>query len=330
MRIIFKTKFGSHLYGTQTPTSDTDIRGVYLPSARDILLQRVKSTLRLTPQNSERKNTAEDVDEEYWSLQHFLKKAGEGEITALDVLFASESLEATIVGSTEWIEITENRHRLLTRRAKAALGYCRNQANKYGIKGSRMAAAEAAVQFLEGAKVRNEPLGELDLSELLAIEHIEIATTKTPSGRDQSHLSVCNRKSPLDATVKNALGIYRKLWQDYGERARAAKDSHGVDWKALSHAARVGYQTLELLRYGHITFPRPERALLVEIKQGERSYQYVSGVVEALLEAVEEEATKSALPDQPDTNWINAFVADAHFKAVRCGSIAPVAGEIHD
>lgn len=39
--MIVKMLFGSHLYGTQTPSSDTDYKGVAMPSVRDIALGRV-------------------------------------------------------------------------------------------------------------------------------------------------------------------------------------------------------------------------------------------------------------------------------------------------
>jgi predicted nucleotidyltransferase len=45
MELIVEMRFGSHLYGTATPESDLDFKGVYLPEARDILLQRVKPTV---------------------------------------------------------------------------------------------------------------------------------------------------------------------------------------------------------------------------------------------------------------------------------------------
>lgn len=36
MTTIVRVKFGSHLYGTNTPTSDLDFKSVHIPPARDI------------------------------------------------------------------------------------------------------------------------------------------------------------------------------------------------------------------------------------------------------------------------------------------------------
>ena len=40
-RIILITKFGSHLYGTNTENSDTDIFGVFVPNIEDILMNNI-------------------------------------------------------------------------------------------------------------------------------------------------------------------------------------------------------------------------------------------------------------------------------------------------
>lgn len=43
--LVVRVEFGSHLYGTNTPASDHDYKSVFIPSAEDILLQRVKGSL---------------------------------------------------------------------------------------------------------------------------------------------------------------------------------------------------------------------------------------------------------------------------------------------
>jgi predicted nucleotidyltransferase len=41
-RTLVKMQFGSHVYGTNLPTSDLDVKAVHVPGAQDTLLQRVK------------------------------------------------------------------------------------------------------------------------------------------------------------------------------------------------------------------------------------------------------------------------------------------------
>ena len=88
---IVQMKIGSHLYGTATPESDIDIKAVYIPSARDILLQRVSpvvSESRIKARGE--KNTPADTDCESFSLQRYLELLAEGQTVALDMLFSPD------------------------------------------------------------------------------------------------------------------------------------------------------------------------------------------------------------------------------------------------
>jgi predicted nucleotidyltransferase len=40
VRQIVRVQHGSHLYGTNTPSSDMDYKGVHIPNGRAIILQR--------------------------------------------------------------------------------------------------------------------------------------------------------------------------------------------------------------------------------------------------------------------------------------------------
>lgn len=48
MNKILEMKFGSHLYGTNTPNSDLDYKAIYLPTAREIILD-FEILTRFTP-----------------------------------------------------------------------------------------------------------------------------------------------------------------------------------------------------------------------------------------------------------------------------------------
>ena len=51
--LVVLMRGGAHLYGTATPPSDLDLKDVYLPTAREILLQRVQATVSLGPPKAE-------------------------------------------------------------------------------------------------------------------------------------------------------------------------------------------------------------------------------------------------------------------------------------
>lgn len=320
--ILMETAFGSHLYGTATPASDHDWKAVRLPPAREILLQRVKPTITdNSKSDTSIKNAAADTDRETWALGQFFKLVGEGQTVAMDALFSTPAAWVRDPAPL-WHEIVANRHRLVSSKAASFLGYCRQQANKYGIKGSRMGAAEAACGLLESL-LAAQPKAKLgDVAEqveraLGGMEHIAFPEIVGGSGVTIKHIEVCGRKAPYTSSLKLAAEVFARLYDQYGARARAAKNHEGIDWKALSHAVRVGRQALELLATGHVTFPRPEAAHLVAIKTGQLAYVPVAEEIERLLDEVEAAQAASPLPPHPDYEFMDDLTAAAYRQVVR-------------
>jgi hypothetical protein len=320
MTPIVKIKFGSHLYGTSTPLSDTDYKSVHIPSADDILLGRVRKSTGQDnkPQKAEgEKNKPEDVDNESYSLQYFLELLASGQTVAIDMLFAPEPELTTPL----WKMIQRNKEKLLTKQASVFLGYCRQQANKYGIKGSRVAAArDAAAAFKlmyenHGATAKVREFIPL-MTALIASnsDHMTIVHHADDNDvrRNEIYFEVCNRKVPFTASVKLAAEIFTKIHDNYGDRAKQAEVNEGVDWKALSHAVRVGEEALELMGTGHVTFPLQNAKQILDIKQGKIEYKVVAGMIEKLLFMVEQAERHSVLRDTADQEWIDNVVKSVY------------------
>jgi hypothetical protein len=318
VRRIHRIRFGSHLYGTSTPASDIDFKSIFVPEARSILLQRAKGAINeQRPKQEFEKNVAGEVEEERFSVQRYLSLLAEGQTVALDVLFAPE-WSWTAPPAPEWHEIFENRHRLLTRKSRAFIGYAMRQASKYGVKGSRVASARKALAYLvagEGEFGAQAKLERLEAGiELMTTEteHMAVVPQIMPNGMEVLHWEVCGRKMPFTSSIKNAREVMQRLVDEYGKRALQAESNQGVDWKALSHAVRVGHQALELLSTGHVTFPLPNREHVHAIKLGQHDYKDVASEIEDLLPQIEAAAQTSALPEEPDLEWIDDFVARVH------------------
>jgi RNA repair pathway DNA polymerase beta family protein len=326
-REIVSIRFGSHLYGTNTPASDEDFKSVFIPSGRDILLQRVQGSISTQrPKGEGEKNVAGELDHEAYSIQRYLGLCAEGQTVALDMLFAPQV--SFLAPGWEWYWIKDNTHRLVTKKHASFVGYCRTQANKYGIKGSRVAAARTAYEFLQRAQEKlgtTEKLGsltwEIDAlsmgNEYMQVLDIEGATDVNGIKKTVRHWEVCNRKMPYTQTIKGACEVMHRIVKEYGHRALQAERNEGIDWKALSHAVRVGNQAIELLGTGRVEFPLANREHLKDIKLGKLQYAEVAEEIEDLLVRVEEAAAASTLRDEPDYAWIDATVAEFHEAAVR-------------
>lgn len=315
--IILRVEFGSHLYGTNTPTSDHDYKSIYIPNARDILLQQVKDSLGHKVKRSEgKKNAPEDTDDEMYSLQRYLRLLSEGQTVSIDMLFTPEPL----ITSPLWEEIKANKNLLLTKRSAAFVGYCRTQANKYGIKGSQVAAAKDAKDFFEyhyrclGSTAKLQDIDRLIPS--ITGEHSKIIDLETTAGHYETFFECCNRKVSFGNTIKAAFEIYSRIYENYGHRAKLAQTNEGIDWKALSHAVRVGNEALELLATANVTFPLPNADHILQIKKGLVSYDKVASEIEQLLEQIEKASEISTLRDEADQDFINDLIYRVHREAV--------------
>lgn len=319
MQTLVQMQFGSHLYGTATRESDTDIKAVHVPDKRAILLQRAGEVITRNTKTGTDKNTSADTDHESYSIQKFLKLVSDGQTVAIDMLFAPAW---AWMGREDllWHHIRANKERLITSQYTSFVGYCRRQANKYGIKGSRVAEARLAVHFFEGlAKTHGLHTKLYELSVYMDLyvmgkEHAKIVEIAQRGGdpAPMRHIDVCDRKVPYHATVSKALECFKNVLASYGQRSLLAEKNEGVDWKAMSHAVRIAEQAIELLSTGAVTFPRPNASYLVSIKRGELVYADVAQHIEDLLPKIEHEAERSQLRKTPDLEWIDDLVACVH------------------
>lgn len=326
MKTVVRMKFGSHLYGTNTPASDLDYKGIYIPPAYDIITQKVKHNITTgRAKVPGERNTADDVDTELMSLAEFFKLLSQGQTVVLDMLFCPK--EMMLETSAIWEEVVANKDRLLTRKALSFIGYCRTQANKYGIKGSRVRASKDASEFFEYLCNTAMPFDKLSgfASEIEAFakshpEHCSIVDQDQPNlscgPRVLRHFMCCDKMIPYTNSIKSAHDLYKRIYDNYGHRARQAETNEGVDYKALSHAVRVAYEALELMQTGSITFPLPYKDHILKIKAGEVHCKEVFKEIEELLEKVEAAEGRSVLPPEVDWEWINDCIYRHYKKAV--------------
>ena len=128
VEILYETYHGSKMYGTSGPNSDTDIKGIFLPTIRDLILGYAPKTIKDSTigENDTCSNT--DVEKEYFSLQYFIELASESQTVALDMLFGPES--ARLLCDPRIQFIFDNKHKFITKNLKSLMGYAKD----YGAK----------------------------------------------------------------------------------------------------------------------------------------------------------------------------------------------------
>lgn len=312
MKTIFKTIFGSHLYGTNTEKSDKDYKGIYIEPIENIILKRDKDVIVSTTKKDKSegvRNTAEDVDIEMKELRRFLYDAKSGQTYALDMLFSNEDL--WIEFSKEWRFIVDNRHKLLSKNVQPYVGYIRQQTGKYGLKGSRLGELLRVIEYLKGFDIKRplySVMNGLNFSEF--VQKVEIENPR-PHGETpivSEFLDVLGKKFQLNRSLEHVLPSLEKMNEMYGQRSILAMKNEGVDWKAVSHAFRCCYQLIELAETQNITFPLKEAAYIKKIKCGEIPYVELQEKLSNLMEEAIAKVEKSDLPQYPDNAFWEDFV----------------------
>jgi hypothetical protein len=94
-------------------------------------------------------------------------------------------------------------------------------------------------------------------------------------------------------------------------------EAHGYDTKYAMHAARLGYQGLELLGTGHLTLPmpEPERSRVMAIRTGQRTVDEAIAEIEDVESRLAAALETTPLPADPDREAVDRFLVDAYRRA---------------
>ena len=313
--VLVKAVAGSHLFGLNTPKSDKDFKGVYIPTLEELLLGTVKDSINHSTNTSNNtKNDSSDVDTEFYSLAKFFRMLEEGQTVAFELLFTP--VDKQLYANLIWTSIQKQAHKLVHKKVTAFLGYARQQADKYGLRGSRMGTLETVIKTVEDTGKlftgRLEDIKET-LDKLTELQHVSFID-KYLDGRQ--YFTVCSKKFDMRSKLLDFHLSLTKYYNDYGARSRQAKENDGIDWKALSHAVRVMYQGQELLDTGKMTLPlNPKhREVLMKIKSGQLDYlSEVQPLIESEMLKLSVAEMTSKLPESINTTQMLLDIYKYHF-----------------
>ena len=302
MKTIVRMKFGSHLYGTNTKSSDTDYKGIFMPSKEQILLGRIPKCYSENTKTGTGKNTSEDIDTEIYSLHYFLELACQGQTVAIDMLHAPDNM--ILEASEVWTKIVAEKERFITKNMQAFLGYAMRQASKYGIKGSRLSAAKSVLNFIYEHCYSAKRVKEY-WEQLPEGQHIH-------KGFDKNGMkvyNVCGKMIQETATIGYLQDCIQRFYDSYGARAKQAEQNKGIDFKAVSHAIRAAMQLEELYTTGKIIFPLRKANTLRDIKMGKLDYKsQVAPMLEEYIEQIRKLADISAYPKDVNRKYWEKFI----------------------
>lgn len=317
--VMFMVPYGSRLYGTSTPTSDTDLKAIYLPNIDDVLLgKRMSSTKARFDANNVKITDdslpmpANGVEIEFIPFQTFVRDFVQGQTYAVEVAFAimTAGLEALDPQSIfEYRMVVEMLSKFTNAEVYSMVSFAQKQTFDYVRRGERLnhleaveaALAKAMKHFEEKEMPRlDSRIGASQVLDVVAVETGLKTSVSVNNNKSQRTLEL-NGRSYLESTrLDHILEQVRKQIRKFGVRAQAAAEAD-VDYKSLSHAVRVYQQSIELLDTRLIKFPRRNAAELLMIKQGQANFEEVKVLLQKLDdEVLAKQKTTTLQPKTPE------------------------------
>lgn len=323
VRVLYLTKSGSHLYGTNDDKSDTDFKGVYLPAKSNLLLGDYPEYINADTNKSNEANSSDDIDCHLDSLHKWVGLLAKGETNAIDTLFSMWS-DSMVYCDSNFVKVVKDNYlKLITRNPHAFVGYCISQTRKYNVRGERYLELEFFIEELESyvksfehlqlqaANCKISAYGtDIFIRQTLAemsSKYIQFVDAPAPRGTEGNwtYLEVLGRKFAPTVSLEYLLENITKYRDDYGNRV---KQGSPVDWKAMSHAVRVILEVEELLSTKHIQFPLKDRQYIYAVKRGNINLDDVQQFLTEKIDNVDALLETTDLPKSQDKLWINQFI----------------------
>lgn len=306
MKVLFTGLSGSMLYGTNTPDSDIDYKTIFLPELQELLRGvAIKNIATSTGDNSS-KNGAGDEDQEFIPVQVFMRDFISGQAYAIEMAFNAlqnpDSCDSDFYNMCK--ELTR---KYLTSDVRSMIAYAIGQAQKYGVKGTRLNALQSVKQLLELSTDDNEKLMNckevIDGLHKLSVNnsHVEFAyyngpRTKCPSHHVDPAFIVLGKVFGLEISLIDAKNRIASMIKRYGARSKQAAAGDGHEWKAISHAVRIIGEAIEILSEHKLEFPLRHSELYTEIKLGVHKWDKVSLIIESGMKTIDELQETTTLP----------------------------------
>jgi len=298
-KIIYMSYYGSKLFGTNNPNSDTDYFGLFLPSKKDIYLKKDAHFISFNT-NNEGKNTKDDNDIKFCSVFEFFRLLKNGDHEKFDLLFSMFS-PSVLIETEESNIIKENYKKLLTKKPEAFVGFALKQANKYSVKGDRLKLIESLINSLNNEFKINKSDKIENIFPLIKEKYGESIFIEFINKEEGNYISVLNRLYVSGLKYKDFLTSLCKVKETYGDRAERAKNAEGIDFKAFSHAFRAIIEAEELLKTGFISLPLKNKDLefVKDVKNGKYTdIDFLSNFLESGMENLLKEKEKSILAER--------------------------------
>lgn len=336
-RTILLARHGSHAYGTSTPESDVDLKGIAIPPPAYYF----GFTRRF-----EQAVTSEPYDMTIFEIAKFFRLAADCNPGILEVLWAEDGDYPHLTALGE--RVLERREDFLSKKVRYTFsGYAMSQLKRirshrrwlldppagppsradYGLpertvipKDQLMAAEAAITKKVDQWNLDLTGLDPAARTQLLAswsemLAEMSIASDERwraaarTVGYDDNFIELLER----ERHYKN----HRQNWRQYVEwcrqrnEARAQLEANfGYDTKHAMHLVRLMRMCREILDSGRVLVRRPDAAELLAIRRGAWSYDELIEWAEAEMDALDGLMAASPLPVKPDREALDRLCCE--------------------
>lgn len=348
-RTLYITRHGSHAYGTSTPTSDIDVRGLAVAPMHYYL--GVAHTFEQVVQH-------EPIDLTIFDLRKFAKLAADANPNALEILFTDPSDHLLVHPLMERLFAARELF-LSTKALHTFSGYARAQFKRiqahrrwllnppkapptrgeFGlpertvIPADQLAAAQASIRDQLDAWQWKE-LDDVDPATRQAIRSefsrrlIEVTLWNESELEERVWHSAASAVG-YDANFIRLLDLERQYtarhrewtqfqdWKKNRNPDRAAMEAEsGYDRKHAMHLCRLGRMCRELLTEGVVRVRRPDADELLAIRNGAWTFEQLQEYADNLDAELQEVVKASKLPRQPNRDKIDQVVMETILEMV--------------
>ena len=332
-RVIFRGVVGSRAYGTNTPDSDTDIRGIFVvPSIEYAYLSQPPN------QVSDKRN-----DRTYYSLRRFCELASNANPTAIEMLYLPE--DCILTSSLAYSILRNKRRMFLTGKIiDSYIGYAMSQIKK----------ARGTNKRVWNPWPENPPIPD-DYCSLLD----DVKGVTTPVSKSNVNLMNCKVRRLLGNGSSNIFALYdyqeptggvfrggmiyeskvedlhldkrvglliyneqsfnnaKRQHQEYWEWRKHRNESRWIaqergemdyDTKNMMHLVRLLLVGENIVKNGEpiIRFEGEELELLLSIKRGELSFDEIMSYAESKMADLK--SNRSGLPSDCDMREVDGLI----------------------
>lgn len=312
--VILLALGGSHAYGTNTESSDVDVRGCALNSKADIL----------TNCNFEQ-FVNEKTDTVIYSLNKLVSLLSNCNPNTIEILGCKPEhyLYVSPIGK----DLLDNAHLFLSKKAKWSFGgYASAQLRRLDNKSVRLVNQEQREHHILNS-INNAFCTFPDKYFNFPEDAIKLYIDKSEQEEYDSEIF-------MDIRLQHyPLRDYKAMWsemnnivKDYSKLGKRNKNAveHDKLGKHMMHLIRLYMMCLDILEKEKIvTYRQEEHDLLMEIRNGkylDENKQPISEFYEMVDEyekRLEYAADNTSLPDKPDYAEINDFLASVNEKIVK-------------